>query len=75
MRKLRRGLIRRIIKFEWPATLLSRCTSRPEIFERLLVSCWDVKDGKRALKDLRREVDNRSSELTDAYRALVLQYT
>jgi len=73
--RLRRGLVRRVVEFEWLATLLSRCTHRPETFERLLKSCWDVKGGKRALKELRREVENQTSELSDERRALVLRYS
>jgi hypothetical protein len=71
--RLRHGLVRRIVEFKWPATLLSRCTHRPETFERLLNACWDVNGGKRALKELRREAENQTSELSDERRALVLR--
>ncbi len=72
--RLRRGLIGSVVLHDWPVNLLARCTHKADTFERLLISCRDVKGGKKVLRDLWREAQDRSPELSIEYRALVSRH-
>lgn len=71
--KLRRGLIERFVRLEWPISEFIHCVSSNYNWELLVRTCRETDSGRSLLAMLRTELDANTVALPDKWRSTLLR--